>query len=99
MAMNKDTLANLIISKQDNMRTNPLNPDYNNWRNALADNDHEEMTRLIYVAMADAVIEHISDAAQIQFRATDLGIQTSTAPGSPTAGPAAPMLLLPGQIS
>lgn len=98
MSMNKNVLANLIISKQDDMRTNPLNPDYNNWITAIADNDHEEMTRLIYVAMADAMITHISDTAQIKFRASDLGIQTSTVAGSPTAGPAALVKLPPGQI-
>lgn len=50
-------------------------------------------------AVADKVIAHISTHAQLTFRPSDGAIQTAISLGAPTGPPAAPVLLVAGQIS
>jgi hypothetical protein len=50
---------------------------------------------LIWKSIGTAIVAHITANAQVNVLPTNAGLQTSTAPGNPTAGPAAPIPLLP----
>jgi len=89
MAMDKDVLKDLIMAKMTDVRNTA----------AFQEGDALEKGELIWGAVADAFIEHITNAAQITFRDTDEGIQRSTAVGDDTDAPSSDVILDAGQIS
>jgi hypothetical protein len=97
MGMNAAILRDAIKAKLEHLQnvdprwTDPPPPDGTGWT-------VQEKSDQALLAYCEAIIEHIQNFANLEFRASDVSIQTSTAPGSPTGGPAGLIPLLPGNI-
>lgn len=89
MPMTKAGMASDIKAKVTALLATPA------WEAANA----EDKADMMWEAISDGIITHITSNAQLTFRPSDSGAQVSTAPGSPTTGPVPAIMFLPGQIS
>jgi hypothetical protein len=83
--------AKLTTVQADPRWTDPPPPDGTGWT-------VPEKSDQALLAYCEAIIEHIQGFANLEFRTSDTGIQTSEAPGDPTTGPAGLVELPPGNI-